>query len=100
MTTEERNAQDTWVDGHFISNLHKLDDEAVLFGSTYIFGAKYYVYCIRVIEGGNSKGEAVDDPHGRLDDVYAQDPDAGPRMQVKIPGYNGWYVIQLVNAAQ
>jgi hypothetical protein len=76
------------------ANLHPLEpDEAALKGTIEILGASHHAWFIQV-EETNDGIEAVNDPHGRLDDVIEQNGD-GNLETVSVPGFAGKYVLSI-----
>ena len=78
---------------HF-ERLHSLEpEEACLMGTLTILGVPHHLYFIQVIEDEDEIQEAVNDPYGRLKDVYRQND--GRLLTVQVPGFPGRYVCSI-----
>jgi len=71
--------------------IREMPDEDVLMGRLQVFGGSMHVFFIRVETDEHGVQVATNDPHGRLDDAYAADPDEAYES-VTVPGFDGEYV--------
>jgi hypothetical protein len=82
-----------------IEGVRQVDGEATLLGHAYILGILHHAWFIKV---SSAAGEqvAVNDPHGRFDDLHYLAGDGGPFETLEVPGFPGEYALVIAPAVR
>jgi hypothetical protein len=75
----------------FVRDLEAHDQENCLSGSITLWGVNFHVTGVQVETVGDMQ-KAVNDPHKRLDDIYAMDPE-GIFQTVRLDDFEGEWVV-------
>jgi hypothetical protein len=75
-----------------LEKLSWYEDEDCLLGTVYVLGVPHFVTFVRVTYDEASCTVATRDPNNRLDDILAGCYD-GPPMTVRLPGFEGDWIV-------